>query len=38
MNRGIDVSQNNGDVDWAGVAKDGFHLRLCTRDIGSRLE
>ena len=34
MNRGIDVSQNNGDVDWASVAKEGFTFAYARATLG----
>ena len=38
MQTGIDVSSNNGHVDWASVARAGFHLRVRARHArdGSR--
>jgi lysozyme len=34
MNRGIDVSENNGDVDWAGVAHEGFTFAYARATLG----
>ena len=34
MNRGIDVSQNNGDVDWASVAQEGFTFAYARATLG----
>jgi GH25 family lysozyme M1 (1,4-beta-N-acetylmuramidase) len=28
MSKGIDVSENNGDVNWAAVAQAGFRERI----------
>ena len=34
MNRGIDVSENNGDVDWASVAQGGFTFAYARATLG----